>query len=111
MFKKIMAFLVSLFLTLSFTLNRAYTGINNPNNEMTITPNRFASENEFISMKRERERLPSFKEERANLPKPVWDGHDDIADEPKVEIRSDKPVTVEIFWNEGRQSKTLTVGG
>ncbi len=78
MFKRFMAFLVSLFLTLSFTLNRAYTGINNPNNEITITQNRFASENEFISMKREKERLPSFKEERDNLPKPVWDGHDDF---------------------------------
>ena len=80
MFKKFMAFLVSLFLTLSFTLNRAYTGVNNPNNEITVTPNRFAEENEFISMEQERERLPTFIEERGNLPKPVWDGHDDAVD-------------------------------
>ena len=35
----------------------------------------------------------------------------DISEEPQVEIRSDRPVTVEIFWDEGRQSKTVAVGG
>ena len=33
------------------------------------------------------------------------------AEEPQVEIRSDRPVTVEIFWDEGRRSKTVTVDG
>ena len=77
MFKKIMAFLVSMFLTLSFTLRRASTGENNPNNEMTIKQNRFAAENTFITQPREVKKLPKFEEERDNLPKPVWDGHDD----------------------------------
>lgn len=35
----------------------------------------------------------------------------DASEEPQVEIRSDKPVTVEIFWDEGRQSKTIAVNG
>ncbi|MBQ7547614.1 MAG: hypothetical protein IJT41_11695 [Clostridia bacterium] len=33
------------------------------------------------------------------------------SEEPQVELHSDKPVTVEIYWNEGRQSKTLVIGG
>ena len=34
-----------------------------------------------------------------------------LSEEPKVEIKSDRPVTVEIFWDGGRQSKTVTVSG
>lgn len=79
-FKQIIAFLVSMFLTLAFTLNRAYTGENNPNHEITITPNRFVAENEFISQKREKTKLPTFKKERDKLPKPVWEGHGDAVD-------------------------------
>ena len=78
--KKILAFLVSIFLTLSFTINRKITGENNPNHEITIQQNRFAAENEFISMKREKTKLPTFKTERENLPKPSWEGHDDAID-------------------------------
>lgn len=33
------------------------------------------------------------------------------ADEPQVEIRSNRPVTVELYWDEGRQSRTITVDG
>ena len=50
-----------MFLTLSFTLRRASTGENNPNNEIQIT--------------------------------------------------SDRPVTVEIYWDNGTQSKTVAVSG
>ena len=32
------------------------------------------------------------------------------ADEPQVTITSDKPVTVQIFWNNGTQSKTVSAG-
>ena len=35
----------------------------------------------------------------------------DISEEPQVEIQSDKPVTIEIFWDSGSQSKTITAGG
>ncbi len=77
MFKRIIAFLVSMFMTLSFTLRRASTGENNPNNEITIRQNRFVLENEFISQPREISPLPTFTNERAKLPKPVWDGHAD----------------------------------
>ena len=80
MFKKIIAFLVSMFLTLSFTLRRASTGENNPNNEMTIQQNRFAAENTFISQKRERNKLPTYEKEKENLPVPVWEGHQDAID-------------------------------
>ena len=66
-----------MFLTLAFTLNRWSTGENNPHQEITITPNHFAAENEFISQKRENAKLPTFKQEKDNLPKPVWNGHDD----------------------------------
>ena len=77
MWKKIIAFIVSTCLTLAFTLNRAITGENNPYHEMTIKENRFAAENTFISQKRERTKLPTYEKEKENLPKPVWDGHDD----------------------------------
>ena len=80
MITRIIAFLVSTCLTIAFTMNRWSTGENNPNHEITITPNRFALENEFISMEREKTPLPTFKKERANLPKPVWEGHDDAVD-------------------------------
>ena len=80
MLKKIVAFIVSTCLTLAFTLNRAITGENNPYHEMTISENRFAAENTFISQKRERKKLPTFEQERDNLPKPVWDGHQDAID-------------------------------
>ena len=80
MLKKIALILISFFLTLSFTWRRAVTGENNPNNEVTIRENHFAAENQFISMKRERKKLPKFKKERDNLPKPFWDGHDDAID-------------------------------
>ena len=33
------------------------------------------------------------------------------AEEPQVEITADKPVTVEIYWNNGRNSKTVQVKG
>ena len=36
---------------------------------------------------------------------------ENIADEPQVDIQSDNPVTVEIVWDEGRQSKTVSVVG
>lgn len=80
LFQRITAFLVSMFLTLAFTINRATTGENNPFHEITIRENRFAAENEFISMKRERKKLPTFEKERNNLPRPVWDGHSDAID-------------------------------
>ena len=80
MFKKIVAFLVSMFLTLSFTIRRASTGENNPNNEMSIVENRFAAENSFISQKREKKKLPTYEKERDNLPKPMWEGHEDAID-------------------------------
>lgn len=32
------------------------------------------------------------------------------AEEPQVRISADRPVTVEIFWDGGRQSKTVTAG-
>ena len=34
-----------------------------------------------------------------------------ISEEPQVQIKSDRPVTVEIYWDEGRQCKTVTVSG
>ena len=34
-----------------------------------------------------------------------------ISEEPQVQIKSDRPVTVEIYWDEGQQSKTVTVSG
>ncbi len=80
MFKTVVAFFVSMCLTLAFTLNRASTGENNPNHEMTITENRFALENEFISQKREIAKLPVYEKERDKLPQPVWEGHDDAID-------------------------------
>ena len=80
MFKKITAFLVSMFLTLSFTLKRASTGENNPFNEMTIRENRFAAENSFILQKREKKKLPTYEKEKENLPRPVWEGHGDAID-------------------------------
>ena len=80
MFKKIIAFVVSTCLTLAFTLNRANTGENNPNNEMTIKENHFALENTFIGAERENRKLPTFEEVRDDLPKPVWDKHDDAVD-------------------------------
>ena len=76
MFQKIIAFLSSMFLTLAFTMNRAFTGENNPFHEITIRENHFAAENEFISMKREHSKLPTFQQERDRLPKPTWKGHD-----------------------------------
>ena len=80
MLKKIMAVVVSTCLTIAFTMNRAFTGENNPNNEMTIKENHFAMENQFISQEREKKKLPTFKDERDNLPIPVWEGHDDAID-------------------------------
>ena len=80
MLKKIMAVVVSTCLTIAFTMNRAFTGENNPNNEMTIKENHFAMENQFISQKREKKKLPTFKNERDNLPVPVWEGHEDAVD-------------------------------
>ena len=154
MFKKIIAFLVSMFLTFSFTLRRASTGENNPNNEMTIKQNRFAAENTFISQKRERNKLPTYAKEKDNLPISVlfeyvfgvkpdaqhnvirWnidltdrfgieqypfgtdatlsllcEARGSTAEEPQVHIESDRPVTVEIYWDGGRQSKTVTLTG
>lgn len=32
------------------------------------------------------------------------------AEEPQVTVASDQPVTVEIYWDEGRQSKTVAAG-
>ena len=80
MLKKLALILISFFLTLSFTWNRAVTGENNPNHEITIQENRFAAENQFISMKREKKKLPKFEKERDRLPKPSWEGHDDAID-------------------------------
>ena len=40
----------------------------------------------------------------------MCDARESEAEEPNVEIRSDKPVTVEIYWDEGRQSKVVTAG-
>ncbi len=80
MFKKIIAFIVSTCLTLAYTLNRANTGENNPHNEMTIRENRFALENEFILQERENKKLPTYEEEKDNLPRPFWTGHDDAVD-------------------------------
>ena len=33
------------------------------------------------------------------------------AEEPKTDIRSDRPVTIVIHWDEGKQTKTVAVGG
>ena len=76
MTQRIIAFLISMFLTLAFTMNRAFTGENNPNHEITIQENRFAAENTFIAQKREKTKLPTFQKERGNLPQPMWEGHD-----------------------------------
>lgn len=35
----------------------------------------------------------------------------DISEEPQVEITSDRPVTVEIYWDNGTQTKTVDVTG
>ena len=45
---------------------------------LTMTENRFAKENSFVGKTPDESALPTHEEEHENLPKPVWDGHDDV---------------------------------
>ncbi|MBQ7653828.1 MAG: glycoside hydrolase [Clostridia bacterium] len=49
----------------------------NRNEELTIHPNKFVRENKYIKMKPENKPLPTYEQEKDNLPRPIWDGHDD----------------------------------
>ena len=50
-------------------------GVNGYN---TIDENRFMEGNQFVSMQAEDTPLPTYAWERDRLPRPVWDGHDDV---------------------------------
>ena len=47
-------------------------------NEYTILENRFWKENTFVSMQPEESELPTYEKEKDRLPRPIWDGHDDV---------------------------------
>lgn len=46
--------------------------------EFTILENRFWKENPFVRMTPEDTPLPTYENEKGRLPRPVWDGHDDV---------------------------------
>ncbi len=39
----------------------------------------------------------------------ICEAREDVSEEPRVTITSDRPVTVEIIWDGGSQSKTVEV--
>ena len=52
------------------------------------------------------ERYPFGKDATLTL---LCSARKSIHDEPQVTITSDRPVTVELIWDEGKQSKTVTI--
>ena len=49
-----------------------------PNDEITYIPNAHAAKNPFLTREAETGALPSFEESRHLLPKPFWQGHEDV---------------------------------
>ena len=49
-----------------------------PNDEITYIPNAHAAKNPFLSREAETGTLPSFEDSRPLLPKPFWQGQEDV---------------------------------
>ena len=49
-----------------------------PNDEITYIPNAHAAKNPFLTREAETGALPGFEESRHLLPKPFWQGHEDV---------------------------------
>lgn len=50
----------------------------NPFHEFTVPEDRFMAENVFVGMEPEDRPLPTYEEEKDRLPRPVWDGREDV---------------------------------
>ena len=50
------------------------------NDSLFYTKNKYVEKNPFINMTPEDEPLPLFEDSKDKLPKPIWEGHDDVMD-------------------------------